>query len=289
MIAEFEEKEFEIPLIHQLAHGTFNLWSPGQVFEGKFGIDAAIDVQSQIFWANVGFSNIPRGAILEHHRLGRIRRNLRTNRTLPDFNLNLFLQIKRPEGLRKRPRALSRLGLQSPYWRFTITPHQQILLEKLNRDLSNRAFVAYACPVFHLHSDLYYHTRNNSLVEHSTFIKVSRLTGHTKWVYHRSGTTGIGCSEPKRINDENFITEFRNLLESMSNIESTLVQSEVNLKLLGDEIVNIINEESENPVAREILNRYKQIQDLKISLPAKNYILINAFCSLTNCTWLVAK
>lgn len=39
---EFEEKDFEAPLYNQLLFGSHNIATPGQVFEGKFGIDAAL-------------------------------------------------------------------------------------------------------------------------------------------------------------------------------------------------------------------------------------------------------
>ena len=49
MDAEFEEKEYEFPLNSQLLWGNQNIWSPGQVFEGNFGIDAALEVHRQDF------------------------------------------------------------------------------------------------------------------------------------------------------------------------------------------------------------------------------------------------
>ena len=47
--AEFEEKDFEGPLYCQLLCGSYNFATPGQVFEGKFGIDAALKVQNSVF------------------------------------------------------------------------------------------------------------------------------------------------------------------------------------------------------------------------------------------------
>jgi hypothetical protein len=289
MRSEFEEKEYEAPLIHQLAFGTTSMWSPGQVFEGNFGIDAAIEIFDNAFWSRIGLSQFPSGVILDDLNFGRIWRRLRRTRQLPNYNLNLFLQVKRPESLSKRPRNLSALGLRTPYWRFTITQHQQILLEKLNRDLSNRAFVAYACPAFHTYTDLFNHTRNNTLPQNSTFVKASKLTGHSKWVYHTNGSTGIACSEPQRFNDENFLIELSNLAEQMSNRENGSEIALRNLEDLKNEILTVVNEENKNPIAREILIRNEELESLKISSFAKNYLFITNFCRLTNCNWLVIK
>ncbi len=205
MEAEFEEKEYEIALIHQLMMGHNNLWSPGQVFEGNFGIDTSLEVLDPDFWTNIGYSNYPKGVVLSNYNFGYVWRQINKKRRLPDFSLNLFLQIKRPEGLKNRPKSLKKLGLKSPYWRFWVKNHQQKLLMRLSRKLNNRGFVAYASPAFHLISDFYLHTKNNTLISNSTFVKAERLEGHHKWVYDCSGSIGIGCSKPEKIKDEFFL------------------------------------------------------------------------------------
>ena len=45
MKAEFEEKDFEAPLYTELRFGSHRIATPGQVFEGKFGIDAALEAE----------------------------------------------------------------------------------------------------------------------------------------------------------------------------------------------------------------------------------------------------
>ena len=42
MKAEFEEEDFEAPLYTELRFGSHRIATPGQVFEGKFEIDAAL-------------------------------------------------------------------------------------------------------------------------------------------------------------------------------------------------------------------------------------------------------
>ena len=53
--AEFEEKEYEAPLYNQLEAGNQNVWSPGQVFESRIGIDHGVLVDNPRFWRHIGF------------------------------------------------------------------------------------------------------------------------------------------------------------------------------------------------------------------------------------------
>lgn len=284
MNAQFEEKEYESPLIRQLMVESHSMWSPGQVFEGNFGIDASLEVLIPEFWTTIGHSDYPKGVILSNYNFGYVWRRINHEKKLPDFSLNLFLQVKRPEGLRNRPNNLKALGLRSPYWRFWIKEHQQELLMKLARKLNNRAFVAYASPAFHLIEDLYSNTRNNTLIENSTFVRAERLNGHHKWVYDCSGSSGIACSEPERIEDEYFFNEINNAIEKNINEKNN---SNENLSLLERNIFEIANENREtNSIANEILIRYESIRKMEISQESKNYILVNIFADLTNSNWI---
>lgn len=284
MTAEFEEKEFESVLIHQLMMDSDNMWSPGQVFEGSFGIDTALEVLRPDFWTIIGHTDYPSGVSLSDYNFGYVWRKIRKKRTLPDFSLNLFLQVKRPEGLKNRPSDLKSLGLKSPYWRFWVKEHQQKLLIELSRKLNNRAFVAYTCPAFHKHKDLYLNTRNNSLIQNSTFIRVERLEGHHKWVYHCSGSTGIACSEAEKIEDKFLFDEISNSLENRDNIKS---DANENLSFIEKSIIEITTESSKNnPIANEIMLRYDNIRNLEISRPSKSFVLIIFFAHLTNSNWI---
>lgn len=284
MKAEFEEKEYEIALIHQLLDESHSMWAPGQVFEGNFGIDSALEVLRPDFWTTIGHSDYPNGVILSNYNFGYVWRRINHKKKLPDFSLNLFLQVKRPEGLRNIPNNLKALGLRSPYWRFWVKEHQQKLLMQLDRKLSNRAFVAYASPTFHLNNDLYSNTRNNTLIENSTFIKADRLNGHHKWVYDCSGSNGIACSKPERIDDEYFLNVITNAVEK--NITKKNKSFE-NLILLEQNIFEIAKENREiNPIANEILIRYESLKKIKISEESKNYLLVFFFSNLTNTNWI---
>ncbi|WP_033961440.1 hypothetical protein [Psychroserpens jangbogonensis] len=284
MEAEFEEKEYESPLIHQLMMESNNMWSPGQVFEGNFGIDTSLEVLRPDFWKTIGHFDYPNSVILSDYNFGYVWRKIKRKRKLPDFSLNLFLQIKRPEGLKNRPRNLKALGLRSPYWRFGIKKHQQELLMQLARKLNNRAFVAYASPAFHLANDLYTNTRNNTLVENSTFVRAERLNGHYKWVYDCSGSNGIACSKPQRIEDEYFFNEINNAIKKNNNEKNN---ENENLIQLEQSIIEISSKSRKsNYIANEILFRYESIVEMEISKESKSYILIKIFANLTNSNWI---
>lgn len=147
--SEFEEKEFEIPLYNQLGAGTRLVWSPGQVFEEYIGVDHALMLHDAALWRYFSPGLPLRGALLYHHNWDFIWRH-RRRRKLPNFRLNLFLQVKRCHYYRRRPRTLkSWLPAGVPCWRFNLDAVQQQALERVAAKLGDRAVVAYAAPAFH--------------------------------------------------------------------------------------------------------------------------------------------
>ena len=60
--ADFEEAEYASALYAELVDRPGNLWTPGAVFEGAIGIDAALRVSSPVFWKFIEFPVRPRGA-----------------------------------------------------------------------------------------------------------------------------------------------------------------------------------------------------------------------------------
>lgn len=286
MEAEFEEKEYEIPLNSQLLLGGSNIWTPGQVFEGNFGIDAAIQVLRNDFWDMVGYPSVLDGIILHHFRFGYLWKKLDRTRPLPTFKLNLFLQTKRPERLTRRTSTLRHLGLMSPYWRFEIKSHQQDLLNKLKMKLGNRVFVAYGCAAFDKLTDLYSHTENGTLVENSTFIKIEKLNLHHKWVYDKPGSEGFAMSEPKFIREENLFQEINSVSENFK-VENDNPSD--NLRVISKAIFEICEESNDSVIAKELLRRYNQNRDLISSNYLRAYMNIANFSNLTNCNWMVLK
>ena len=287
MDAEFEEKEYEFPLNSQLLWGNQNIWTPGQVFEGNFGIDAALEVHRQDFWDMVGYPFPLGGIFLNDFKFGYVWRRMNIQRPLPTFKLNLFLQTKRPEILKNRPSNLKALGLKSPYWRFEIKNHQQKLLHQLKLKLDRRAFVAYACAAFDKHSELYHHTQNKTLVENSTFIKVEKMNSHHKWIYDAPGSTGIAMSEPESIEERPLFEEIESFASDFT-VEND--NPSENLSLLSSTINELCQEmQDDNVVAKEIYRRYRYSSNSISSSYLRQFVNMANFSLLANAQWLVIK
>lgn len=288
MKCEFEEKEYEGPLNAQLARDTGAIWTPGQVFEGHFGIDAAYRIVNPILWAHVGFRQAMQGAFLTDLPFKYLNHKSRDGFQFPSFKLNLFLQIKRPDWMMKRFKPLNYLNLERPYWRFKIKRHQQNLLEKLSEEVGKQAYVAYACAAFHRRAELYRYTENGTIAEESTFIEVAKLKGHHQWVYDRPGSFGIALSEPEEINDASL---YRRIVISATNELSVDSLPSSSLRKLSDAITRCTSEELsvENPVANEIRRRYKNTRSLIEDTNLRMFLNVANFAFLTNSTWIVLK
>jgi hypothetical protein len=200
--SEFEEKEYEHPLYQELVGASPSLWTPGQVLEGHLGFDAALSVANS-FWSMVDRPQVE-GVQLARYGLSPMDPQLASGTPgardeLPDFSLNLFLQVKRPHEYRSLPQPLVNLGLHAPTWFFEITPHQQELLQRLAAHLGDHADVSYACAAFATKKKLFSLYRERCLVLHSTFPPVSRLVGHDRWAYDSGGARGVGFSDPEVI------------------------------------------------------------------------------------------
>jgi len=222
---------------------------------------------------------------------GRIWRQYGHRRQLPTFGTNLLLQTKRPFYGSRNNIKYAQAGINGRYWRFEKTDHQQNALEYLHHNLANHALICYACAAFHTLTDLYLHIQNHSLIDNSTFVQVHRLHNHNAWVYNRSGTFGIACSEFEKVDDKSFKENLKNL--TMQNrSENSALQ---NLLDLEKTAINVTYEIGHNnPITIEF-DRRRQIIENIISdnlseikdLPAlKAYLTFATFCDLTNSIWL---
>jgi len=194
---EFEEGEYRAPLFNQL-HTSNLLWEPGQVFEKHIGIDHAMWTINAHIHSLYGHRSPLNGAYLARYNWDYIWATRKRKKKLPSFKLNLFIQAKRPHYGRYAPKDMKLLGLKSPFWRFEITPHQQVALERLSAQLKNKAIVCYACPTFHTDALLHKWTVEPKIVEKSTFPDVLELQGHTAWNYSEAGTFGVANADPAR-------------------------------------------------------------------------------------------
>ncbi len=228
--AQFEEKDFEGPLYNQLLFGGHRLATPGQVFEGRYGIDAALEALHPLFWDVFGYRNIPKGCCLDDFNWGFIWRRLGRKRPLPNFSTNLLIQSKRPDVLARARGPLHTYGLSAPVWRYTITSHQHLILQRIARTLGNRALVIYASTAFETFDDLYAYTDAGTIVEHCNFTRVQRLVNHEKWNYDSPGTRGVATSDPELIEDEPFSA----LLKTVHEAHEPRAEAEKELLLIAD-------------------------------------------------------
>jgi hypothetical protein len=186
---------------------------PGRVLEHRLGFDRGILIAEYAVWETLGYSAPPAGIALGYYDWP-MHFGTRTAPTkLPRYRLNIFLQAKRSVYHPRRPRSLSHFSdFSGPLWAFSITKHQQTLLESLARRAGPRAHVTYAAPAFHTNADLYRHTRLRSIVRNSTFPSVSAMESHETWYYRGPGTTGVANPDPERVEEQ----PFPDRLESLS-------------------------------------------------------------------------
>ena len=247
---------------HQLLLSSNNLWSPGQVFEKIFGIDSAILATEISFWRLFGYTTIPTGTVLGNYRWNWLWRTItRSVRKFPSFKVNLLIQAKRPSYRYGINADYAKLGIKKDYWQFKLTLHQQKILEHLERKLGSNAFVVYACGAFHKFSDLDNYISSGQLAANSTFVKPSKLNGHSKWVYDRPGTVGLACSKIEKQYDEDFLTQLERLFSIVSNDkEASKDEALKNLLELEKISIEICNElQEKNPIAKAFIARQKQM------------------------------
>lgn len=216
---EFEEPEYRGPLFNQL-QTTSLVWEPGQVFEKHIGIDHAMWTAHLHLHSLHGYSAPLAGASLPYHDFDYIWSARKRKKKLPSFRLNVFIQAKRPQYGRYAPKALRSKGLTSPYWRFEVTPHQQIALEKLKATLKDKALVCYACPAFHKEAILHRWTVTPQMVENSTFPDVEQLTGHSAWNFSKPGADGVANIEPTRSERSSFFDRLRKMIDQPETSDS---------------------------------------------------------------------
>lgn len=295
--ADFEESEYRGPLYNQLERGNHLVWEPGQVFEKHIGIDRAAYVTDPYFWGLHGLSVPVSGAVLLDYDWHYIWKKRLKDKILPDFQLNLFLQAKRPHA-GTRPRGkIKKAGISGDYWKFEITPHQQIALEKMEETLNGKAIVCYAAPAFHTQAALYDHTKNQSIVPASSFPPASTLTGHGAWYYENGGLSGVANPDFVRMEFEPLQSRIARLIEwnqsqrenaeqSLSDLASSLIRlsSEVQDPTPTDtwfqQLLNSVEYHIEN-MTELVVENEQYLQALK------HYMQVRAFCNAYRLDWFV--
>lgn len=290
--AEFEEGEYRAPLFNQLE--TTNLvWEPGQVFEKHIGIDRASWCANLHLLSLHGHACAPKGVALPYYDWDYIWSARKKKKRLPSFRLNLFVQAKRPLYGRYAPKVLKDLGLVSPYWRFEITPHQQIALEKLDVNLKGRAIVCYACPAFHREATLHKWTVEPQMVENSTFPAVRKLTGHSAWNFSVPGTFGVANTEPSKI-EARPLREQLGVLLNQRNVSDIGVREE--LSELAEAVKSAVKSDSDDAsflqarFAEGVRDIRKIAEDYGVTDGLDEFVsfsTVRLFAALHRLNWLV--
>ena len=287
--AEFEEKDFEGPLYNQLLFGHHHIATPGQVFEGKYGIDAALHALHPRFWNFFGYPNAPHGCILNDFNWGWVWRRLHRKRPLPNFSTNLLIQSKRPSVILKAGAQTASHGPTGPLWQFEMRQHQQPILERVSATLGHRALVVYSSPAFDSFTALYDHTSNLTLVDNCTYVKVARLKGHDSWVYSKPGTQGVAHSEPENIED----IPFKTMLSQLSEFHTTNSDATKDLNILSSSIEQVCQELSQKSVlAQYALRVAGSLSEQRASIKEKSpYIydfwIMSLMLHVIGITWMV--
>lgn len=295
--ADFEESEYRGPLYNQLERGNHLVWEPGQVFEKHIGIDRAAYITDPYFWGLHGLVAPMSGVVLLDYDWHYIWKKRLKNKILPDFKLNLFLQVKRPHA-GNRPRGkVKKAGIVGDYWKFEITPHQQVALEQLEKTLNGKSIVCYAAPAFHTQAALYEHTRNQSIVPSSSFPPASALTGHGAWYYDNGGLSGVANPDFVRTEFEPLQTRIVSLIE---RAQSRSVNAGESLRDLAESLVRSTSEVQEPSSTdtwfQQLLNRVDDhvssmtelgLGDGEDIQAIMHYMQVRAFCNAYRLDWLV--
>lgn len=288
-MSDFEESEFRGPLFNQLEKGTNLLWEPGQVFEKTIGIDRASYCLHEYLWQLHGYSSCLGGTILQGRPFNYIWPADKPSKILPDFKLNLFIQAKRSmyssqSNIKLKP------YITGSYWYFEVTEHQQLALEKLEKELSDDALVIYAAPLFHEQHQLYNHTSNQTIVNNSTFPKASTLKGHTKWYYDQPGIIGVANPDYEFINEENLINQLQLKRNEMGGFirNNSLNNLQIILKAIQSVVESRSNDFQASRFAFYSNLIDKQIESFGVQdeKGLKDFMQIETFLYLWKLNWL---
>ncbi len=287
--ADFEESEFRGPLFNQLLRGNNLLWEPGQVFEEHIGIDYAALVEHELFW-RYRKGMYRDGLSLAEVGLGYIWKKKKKGKALPPFSLNLFIQAKRSNQRSPTPKKVRDKGLSNPCCFFNIDPQQQVALHRLSSALKGKGLVCYAAPAFLSQSELFHHTEKRSIVQNSTFPSASKLQGHSRWYYDRSGTFGVANPQFERIE----ISQIGAQIEALCNQRDTLNESfSENLAFLAEAVNSTMDNPDEISSRDTWFSHLAQLltdeaEDVLGDIPVemKSYLRVRAYCHAYNLEWL---
>lgn len=283
MKAEFEEKEFEIQIGAEMKSRYGFIYAPGQVLENTIGIDLALVCPESNFW--MMFKNAPSSLFpIERTPSGiRLKNEYwkqleKTIDRFPKFEFNAFFQHKRPTFL-TRGNAPEWHLFGKPYFRYKVTAHQQLAMEKLAAICGDQAVVAYSCPAFSTYEKLWHYTESEELINRTNFVRVSAMTGHKRYVFSEVGVSGTGLSEPEEL-------EHLSLDDEFSRLRSIDRYGESNLQFLFNLSV-AVKQASDGTRFSDFIER-RAFEAREISEFASAVVRIQYFCAVNHLRWMVA-
>ena len=214
MWAEFKEKTCETYFLAEVARLTNILYSPDQTDEGSLGFDGSFFLPLpawRMVFPYLRFRRWRRLVGISASEIDDFGKEL--NSHLPHFRLNLFVQYKRPEWMR-RSNSAEWSSWSAPYFRYTIESKQQRLLENIVEAATGRAAVVYAAAAFRLNSELFKHAEAETVLPNSNISSVEMLTGHERFTYLGPGSYGIAHSEPEAIESPSLNTVLARMEEN---------------------------------------------------------------------------
>jgi hypothetical protein len=281
--AQFEEKEFEAQINGEMRLRYGFIYAPGQVLEHTIGIDAALVCPCTEFWklfqpphpASLFPVNVmPGGLQLNSTYWANLDQALDR---FPPFKFNLFLKHKRPDFLADS-RCKQWAVWRKPYFRFDITAHQQVALARLEGIAGADALVGYACPAFHLYSELWTHVATTQVVTNTNFVAASALTGHKQYTYAEPGAGGVACSEPTEVSGFNLLegsARRRDRLVTMTNRVAVLQLS----KYIATAVNGLEMESQLDKLTNAIQGNLSEV--------GRAFLRISAFAVLTGTSWMI--
>lgn len=286
--AEFEEREFETVLNGELNEKRNLIYTPGLVKERHLGFDAALLCRRREFWklfpahtralppplCLFPFRRSPKGIELNPDYWPAL------NQTLPHFpamKFNLIIQYKRPLHVRYFSSGEWQ-DWNEPYFRYDITPHQQLALEGLEQCAGDDALVVYASPAFATLNELW--DRSKCLIARTNFAKVGILAGHHKYSYRTGGAHGRAHSDTTGISGPDFDAELQRLAAKSRSPE----QNAAFLMKSAAQVDEVMSRGALSAAYRQVA-----APDGVDGMPPIAYALkrISAFCILTNSNWMI--
>jgi hypothetical protein len=270
MLAEFKEKTYEKYFGFELARQTNVTFSPDQCDEAFLGFDDAFLVPGRFLTRRLPHMRRKRWARgFPLSELDHIADEL--GRHLPPFKFNLFVQYKRPEYL-SRASASEWSCWQNSYFRYETTPHQHVLLAKLEKQSHGRAATVYAAPAFWRSEELYTHAQSETIITQSNIASVGRLNGHSRFSYLSAGCAGKGHSDPVDIESQRIAQIFeagmsqegrafnQHIKSAALQIEEAVKGDELAISLLDRARTAIVGEEVARPTSESLSYAFATIE-----------------------------